>query len=121
MLSRKYYNHLKRINSITFRNTDTTKEIIRHQIQLNEYNKFKDLSRQFNYRKKMDGLLHDNKKIYGNLAKICSHRPNPQVLTLEPNMREKEFFKRVSERNRVVNMSEIDRQNLKLAQRIATA
>jgi hypothetical protein len=90
-------------------------------VQLNEYNKFKDLSRQFNYRKKMDGLLHENKKIYGNLARICSYRPNPEALAIQPNLREKEFHKRFTERSRVSNMHELEKQNLQLAQRIATA
>lgn len=69
----------------------------------------------------MDSLLHENKKIYGNLAKICSHRLDPEVVTLEPNLREKEFFRKMNEKNRVSHMNEIDKQNLKLAQKIAMA
>lgn len=48
--NRKYYNHLKRINTIAFKNTNTTKEIIKHQLQLNEFSRFKDLNRQFLYK-----------------------------------------------------------------------
>lgn len=112
---------MKRINQIAFRNTDTTKDIIKHQVQLNEYNKFKDLSRQFNYRKKMDSLLHENKKIYGNLARIGSQRAPVEDGVVEPNLREKEFHKKFAERSRVVGMLELEKENLRLAQKIASA
>lgn len=117
----KYYNHLKRINNIAFKNTNTTKDIVKHQVQLNSYNRFKDLSRQFNYRRKMDGLLDENKKIYGNLARINSQPPRKEVIDGAHAAQEKEYFKKLSERSRVLNLVELERNNLKLAQRIATA
>lgn len=117
----KYYNHLKRINNIAFKNTNTTKDIVKHQVQLNSYNRFKDLSRQFNYRQKMDGLLNENKKIYGNLARINSQPPRKDVISGDHALHEKEYFKKLSERGRVLNLVELEKANLKLAQRIATA
>ena len=69
----------------------------------------------------MDDLLNENKKIYGNLAKIVSNQVKKEEVTVDQHKYERDYMVRMQERNRVVGLMELERNNLKIAQKIASA
>lgn len=72
----------------------------------------------------MDGLLTENKKIYLNLNKIVSntsHGKNEAYSADPEKMSEREYMLRMHERNRLLHQKELERNNLKIAQKIASA
>ena len=69
----------------------------------------------------MDGLLSENKKIYGNLAKIVSTQIKKEVICADQHRADRDYMQKLSERHRVMEKMTVEKNNIKIAQKIASA
>lgn len=69
-------------------------------------------------------MLTENKKIYLNLNKIVSNTSHgkKEAYSADPEKNsEREYMLKMHERNRILTQKELERNNLKIAQKIASA
>jgi hypothetical protein len=69
----------------------------------------------------MDELLKENSKIYGNLAKIVHKQPSKNIILSEKNQIERQFLSKKSERIRVLGLLDLEKDNLKIADKLSRA
>ena len=69
----------------------------------------------------MDGLLSQNKKIYGNLSKIVTSQVKKEVVCADQHKSERDYMRKMSERQREMDKVSVEKTNMKIAQKIASA
>ena len=70
---------------------------------------------------KMDELLKENSKIYGNLARIVHLGPKREILLSEKSQLERQFLSKKNERIRVIGLLQLEKNNIKMADKLAHA
>jgi hypothetical protein len=70
----------------------------------------------------MDSLLDQNKKIFGNLAKIVNKNARKEeCVSTDHYLTERDYLIRMNNRNRINSLMTLEKNNIKMAQKIASA